>query len=87
MGEYINPFDFKKIYLDYFLGNPNLFIFALVIIIGLVSAYFRMTTKIFGFILVISSLIFAAYLGQAYYFVILIILGFIIFKGFAKVFT
>ena len=87
MGEYINPLDLKKIYIDYFLGNPNLFVFAFVIIVSFISAYNNMSNKTFGYIIVVSSLLFAAYLGQAYYFVILVILGFILFKAFAKIFV
>ncbi|MFO7888280.1 MAG: hypothetical protein R6U59_08175 [Eubacteriales bacterium] len=84
MGEYINPLDLKKIYLDYFLGSPELLVFALLILVSYASAYFQLTNKNFGFVLIIASLLFTLYLGIAYYFFIIVIIGFLVHKGFAR---
>ena len=87
MGEYISPWDFKTIYMDYFLGSPVLFVFALLLIMSYSCAYFQMSNKNFGLLLVISGIMFTVYLGQAYYFFIIIILGFILFRGLARFFN
>ena len=86
MTAYINPLDLKKIFLEIFLGAPQLLIFALTILISLASAKFGMSNKNFGIILLISSILFAVYLGEAIYFFILILIGFIIFKSLANAF-
>jgi len=87
MGEYIEIFDFKKIFIDYFLGSVELFIFALLLLISLGCAKFGVSTRNFMIILVTSSIIFAGYLGNAIYFLILITVGFISFKTLARIFT
>jgi len=87
MGEYINPLDLKTIYMDYLLGSPQLVVFALLLLISYACAYFQMSTKNFSFILVIAALMFTYYLGQAWYFIIIVILGFVLFKGIGRFFT
>lgn len=84
MGTYINPLDLKTILLEYFLGNVELLVFALIIIISYASAYYQMSNNNFLLILVISSLLFSLYLGEAIYLFILILVGFVVFKGVAK---
>ncbi len=84
MGTYIEPFDFRKILIDTFLGNQILFFAFFVIVISMACGYYRMSDKIYGIILVISSLLFAGYVGEAIVFVILVLLGFIVFKIMAR---
>jgi len=86
MGTYIDPLDIKTLVLEYFLGTPELLIFGLVIVIAFASAKFQMSNRNFGLIIVISSILFAAYLGEAIYLFVLIIMGFIIFKSFGSAF-
>ena len=83
-AEYISPLDFKKIFLDYFLGSPELFIFAFIIIFSFAAAKFGMPNKIYLVLLAISSLLFAIYLGTAFYILVLFIVGYISFKFIAK---
>jgi len=87
MTEFIQPFDFKKIFMDYLLGNPDLFFYALILIISFACAKFGMSNKIFLIVLAISSLLFASILGQAIYILILLIIGFISFKALSRLFT
>lgn len=87
MGQYINPLDFKKIFLEYFLGSPHLFMFAFVILISFVCAKFGMTNTVFLVILVITSLLFGAYLGQSVYILIIFLVGFISFKSIGRLVT
>ena len=84
MSEFINPFDFRKILLEYFLGSTELFMFAFVIAISFVCAKFQMTNKIYLTLLAISSMIFAVVLGQVTYILVIVIISFISFKGFSK---
>lgn len=84
---FIEPFDLKTIFLEYFLGSPQLLSYFLIFIISFSSAYFGMSTKNFALILVISSVVFSFYIGQGMFFLILMILGFVLFKGLARMFT
>ncbi len=85
--EFIEPGNVKKILLEYLLGSPELLFFAILIFISFLSAKFQMTNRNFMIILVVSSLIFAGIIGDATYILILIITGFVMFKGVGKYFT
>ena len=87
MGEFIQPFDFQKIFGEYFLGSSELIIYALIILISYVCAKNGMSNTIFLIILVLASLLFAGFLGQAIYILILIIIGFVSFKAISRLFT
>lgn len=87
MGEYIEPFDVKKIFLEYFLGTTELLIFAILLLISFLCAKYQMSNRNFMIILAFSSIIFAGYLGNAIYFLILVIIGFVSFKTLSKIFT
>lgn len=87
MGEYIQPFDFRKIFVELFLGSTELFTFAFIIIFSFVCAKFKMSNTIFMILLGISSLIFAFILGQAIYILIILIIGLISFKSIARLLT
>ncbi len=82
--EYIEPFDFKKILMEYFLGTQTLFAFAFIIILSAICGRYQMSNRIFGLILVLSSTLFAVWLGEAIFFVILLFFGFVVFKGIAN---
>jgi hypothetical protein len=81
MGQYLNPLDFKKIFLEYFLGSLQLFMFAFIICISFICAKFGMSNRVFLVILVITSLLFGAYLGQAVYILIIFLVGYISFRS------
>jgi len=84
---YIQPLDFKTVLINYFLGTQELFIFAFVIIFSYVAAKYQMSNMIYGVLLVLGSIMFAAYLGEAIYFLILVFIGFIAFKIIGKIVT
>lgn len=84
MAAYIDPFDFRKILVEYFLGSTELFTFAMVIIISIVCAKFQIPARVFMIILALSALIFSYILGQAIYILIILIVGYIAFKSLAK---
>jgi len=83
---FINPFDFRTIYINYFLGNQALFPFLFVIILSFSSAYLNISNTIFLILLTIGSLMFGAFLGEAYYVLALFFVGFIVFKMFSRLF-
>ncbi len=83
-SRFVEPLDFKSIYVDYFLGSESLFPFLFVIIFSFVSATLRMSNKIFLILLGLGSLMFGAYMGQAIYVLVLFIIGVISFKGLSK---
>lgn len=80
MGTYVDPFNLKKIFLQYFLGNAILWIYVLVIGISYACAYFQMSTRNYAILLTLASLMFAAYLEQAIQFFIIFLVGFICYK-------
>ena len=86
MGTYISPFDIKKVILDLFLGHPSILAFAAVMVLAFTSAKFGMSSKNFMLILMVSSIILAGYMGEALYIIILVLLGFVIFKTLSRVF-
>ena len=87
MGTYISPFDFKKIFLEIFLGSQQLFIFSFLIIISFISAKYGMSNRLYMILLAISSLIFGIYLGGAVYILVLFLVGYISFKSIARLVT
>ena len=86
MPSYIKPFDIKKVVLDLFLGHPSIVAFATIILISFLSAKFNMSNRNFMLVLMISSIILAGYMGEAIYIIILVLLGFIIFKSLSRLF-
>lgn len=87
MGTYIEPFDFKKIFIEYFLGSQELFIFAFTILISFISAKAGASNRIFLVVLSISSLMFSSILGEPIYVLIIFIVGLVSFKSMARLFT
>lgn len=85
--DFINPLDLKKIFVDYFLGSNELFIYAFMILISFVCAKFGMSNRLFLIVLAVSSLIMAGVLGQAVYILIIFIIGFVAFKAIGKIVT
>ena len=87
MAEFINPFDFKKIFLEYFLGSTELAMFAFIILFSGICAKYQMSNIIYLFLLLICSLIFAAIIGQALYIIIILVVGFVAFKSLGRILT
>lgn len=84
MAEFINPLDFRKIFVQYFLGTQELFVFAFVIVFAFAAAKMGMTNKIFIILLGVGSLIFSLVLGEAIYMLVILFVGIITFKGVAR---
>jgi hypothetical protein len=84
---YINPFDFRKLLLDYFIGDGLLFAFVFIIVYSLAAARFQFSDKLYFFLLILGSILFGAYMGEAIYIVILIIFGGAIFKAISRFVT
>ncbi len=86
IGTYISPLDIKTIILDLFLGHPSILAFGVVILISFLSAKFNMSNRNFMLILMVSSIIMAGFMGEAIYIIILVVLGFVIFKNLSRLF-
>ncbi len=84
MGIFIQPFDLQTIFVNYFLGSLELFIFAFIIIVSMIAASFRLTNRIFMILLTVGSVIFAGILGETTYILVILIIGLITFKGMGK---
>jgi len=87
MGVYIEPFDFRTIFFDYFLGNSILAAFALIILVSFAAANYRMSNRLYLILLLLSTVLFAAYVGEAIYAVVLFVTGFIVFKLISRIVT
>lgn len=85
-GTYIQPFDFYTILVGYFLGNASLILFAILILVSLLCGYFGVPNIPATVILAIVSLMFGAYIGEAYYTLILLVVGFFMYRAFARIF-
>ena len=84
---FINPFDFKTLLLNYFLGSTTFFIYAFIIIVSFACGKYQMPNRLFLVILGISTLIFATYLGGAVYILILLVIAITIFGGIKHIFS
>jgi small-conductance mechanosensitive channel len=80
MGQYIEVFDFKTIFLNFFLGNQILFVGALFIIISAMCGYYQMSNRIYAIIMILSFILFAVFIGEAVILAIVCIVGLIVFK-------
>lgn len=87
MAEFIQPFDLKKLLFEYFLGSSELAIFAFIILFSGICAKYQMSNTIYLMLLLICSLIFAFILGQALYIIIILIVGFVVFKSISRILT
>lgn len=86
MVEFIQPFDFKRIIVDYLLGDIQIFPFIFVIAISLIAGYLGMSKRIFGVSLMITSITFGFVLGSAILAFVLLVTGFILFRTIATMF-
>ena len=82
--DYISPFDIKKVFLDTLLGSAEILSFSIIILISILSAKFNISNNNFLLLLVISSIIMSGFLGQAMYIIILVVVGFVVFKSMAR---
>jgi len=87
MAEYIEPFDFRTIFIKYFLGSEQVFMFIFLLIFSYVCAKFQMSTRIYLVLLTISSLIFAMVMGSAFYILVILIVGYVTFKSISRIFV
>ena len=77
---FVNPFDFKTIIIDYVLGTEQLFMFAFIIIYSYVAAKYNFSTGIYLILLAIGGLMFAFWIGSGWYFLIVVVIGIILFR-------
>lgn len=85
MGQYIEPFNLKVLFIDYFLGRTELFVFAFIILFSAVSAKLNMPNRIFMVLLAIGAIMFSAFLGKAIYILVIFLIGITVFKGIARI--
>jgi len=81
---FIMPFDFRKIFVDYFLGDGGLFALAFIIFYSYMAAYFGMSNKLYFFFLIVGAIIFAGIIGSELYTIALILFGGFVFKALAE---
>lgn len=83
---YIEPLDLRYILINTLSGHPDVFIAISLIVVTMISAFFRMTGAAYLFILVLWIIIIQATLDvSAMYIVVLILGGLIIFRILASV--
>lgn len=84
---YIEPFDFKAILIDTLLGDTTLFAYAFVIVYSYFAAQYRFSNTLYLSILGIGAIMFAMWMDTYIYVLTILIIGFIVFKGFSRMFT
>ena len=82
---FIQPMDFKTIYINYFLGNQALFPYLFIILFSFIAATLNISNTIFLILLGLGSLMFGAYMGQSLYVFTLFIIGFFVYKIFTRI--
>jgi hypothetical protein len=87
MTEFIEPFNFQKIFVEYFLGGTELAFTALIIIFSILAAKVQMSNRLFLTILILLSLLFGAFIGEGMFIIILLVLGLVTWKAISKLWT
>ena len=87
MGTFIEPFDFRTIFVDYFLGSMELFIFGFIIIFSFVSVKLRMSNRLYLITLAIGLVLIGIVMDlSAIYLLVVAIVGLISFKAISTTF-
>jgi hypothetical protein len=85
MADFIQPFDLKTLFVDYFLGSMELFVFGFVLIFSFVCAKYGMSNRLYLTLLVVSLILVSFLTGiSGIYVLVIVFLGFIIFSAIAK---
>lgn len=87
MPDYIAPFDFRKIFVNVFLGNIELFMFGFVIVFSFAAAKMGMTNRIFLILLAIGSIMFGGVMDSGIYTLAILIIGLVTYKGVSRIVT
>ena len=87
MVSYIEPLDFKTIFLGYFLGSAELFAFAFIIVYSYVSARMGLSNLLYLSLLAVGGVLFAIYMGQSIYVLIIFVIGLVTFRAFSRIIT
>ncbi len=85
MPNYIEPFNFRKIIVNLFLGNIELFMFGFVIVFSFAAAKMNMPNRIFMILLAIGSIIFGGVMDSGIYTLAILLIGLITYKGVSRV--
>ncbi len=85
MPTYIEPFDFRKIIVDIFLGNIELFMFAFVIVFSFTSAKMGMSNRIFMILLAIGAVMFGGVMSSGIYTLTILLIGIVTYKGVSRI--
>lgn len=83
MGDFIDPFNFREIFMNYLFGNAFLFSLGIIILISYIAGKIGMTTRIFFVLLFLASVIMAQLMGF-WYLLSAIIIALITFKVTAR---
>ena len=88
MGTYIAPFDFRTLFVDYFLGSMQLFIFGFIIIFSLACAKFQMGNRLYLTLLAISLILISIVTNiSSIYLLVVCLVGVVAFNGLRKMFS
>jgi len=81
MAEYIEPFNLKEIYMNYFAGSPIIFAFLAIMLLSYIAGKNGLTTRIYTVLLILSGVIIGGTTQIMWWYILgLLILGFSIFK-------
>ena len=86
MTDFISPLDIKTLIMQYFLGGEALFAFAVIIGFSMLAAKIQMSGRLFITLLILISLLFAGFLGQAVYILIFLLLGILLIRPLTRLF-
>jgi len=87
MTEFIEPFNFSKIFMEYFLGGTKLLIPLVIIGYSFLAAKVQMSGRLFLVTLMLIGLLFAASMGQVMYIILFLIIGLITFRSISRMWT
>lgn len=81
---FIEPFDFRRIFIEFFIGDANLFALFFILIYSFLAAKWGFSNRIYFLFLIIGVIIFSAIVGVEIYIIAMLIFGGFLFKVIAN---
>lgn len=83
----IDPFDFERIFVVILAGSPAIFTTLAIVLVSGLAAYFKMDSRIMMVMYLLFAVVMTSYIGQAFYILIIIIIGLVTFYSLTRIFN
>jgi len=83
----INPFDFERIFVSILAGDKNIFTALVILFLSGLGGYFHMDGWIMIIMYIIAAIIMSMYIEEAFYILIILIIGIVVFYLISRMFN